>query len=225
MAQFCWESYHTALDTLENNARLEVIYQVCTPIVVLAHSIHTYSQQVAALAFRFCTRKLEFRRLCETPRLHLANVAKYANQPSQTGRILSTLPRTSCMRIVVSTAEPVVFRNISRGRSSIGAIMYALLLSIPIITAVMAVAIFRWSFYGIFHNEYGVKPKENHTHYFPILGGNTDKEDATPVTGGFFHHDRKGGEIIGWPEDPHKRRKVLIATLEYEIIDWKLKVK
>ena len=103
--------------------------------------------------------------------------------------------------------------------------MYALLLSIPIITAVMAVAIFRWSFYGIFHNEYGVKPKESHAHYFPILGGNKDKEGATPVTGGFFGHERKGGEIIGWPEDPHKRRKVLIATLEYEIIDWKLKVK
>ena len=32
-------------------------------------------------------------------------------------------------------------------------------------------------------------------------------------------------EIISWPEDKKKRRKVLIATLEYEIIDWKLKVK
>jgi alpha-1,3-glucan synthase len=112
-----------------------------------------------------------------------------------------------------------------RGRSSIGAIMYALLLSIPIITACLAVAIFRWSFYGIFHNEYGVKPKESHAHYFPIIGGNKDKEGATPVTGGFFHHDKKNGEIIGWPEETNKRRKVLIATLEYEIIDWKLKVK
>jgi len=32
-------------------------------------------------------------------------------------------------------------------------------------------------------------------------------------------------QIIGWPEDMNKRRKVLIATLEYEIVDWKLKIK
>ncbi|GAB1522076.1 eukaryotic translation initiation factor 3 subunit A [Rhizoctonia solani] len=64
--KFLWESYRTALETLKNNARLEAIYQ-----------------QIAAQAFRFClkhTRKVEFRRLCETLRLHLANVAKYVNQ-------------------------------------------------------------------------------------------------------------------------------------------------
>lgn len=27
--KFLWESYRTALETLKNNARLEVIYQVC----------------------------------------------------------------------------------------------------------------------------------------------------------------------------------------------------
>ncbi|CAE6352828.1 unnamed protein product [Rhizoctonia solani] len=65
--KFLWESYRTALETLKNNARLEGIYQ-----------------QIAAQAFKFClkhTRKVEFRRLCETLRLHLANVAKYVNQP------------------------------------------------------------------------------------------------------------------------------------------------
>ncbi|KIJ45509.1 hypothetical protein M422DRAFT_29646 [Sphaerobolus stellatus SS14] len=65
--KFLWESYRTALETLKNNARLEVIYQ-----------------QVAQQAFKFClkhVRKVEFRRLCETLRLHLANVAKYAHQP------------------------------------------------------------------------------------------------------------------------------------------------
>ncbi|KAI0791302.1 hypothetical protein C8Q75DRAFT_732405 [Abortiporus biennis] len=64
--KFLWESYRTALETLKNNARLEVIYQ-----------------QVAQQAFKFCLkhqRKVEFRRLCETLRLHLANVAKYAHQ-------------------------------------------------------------------------------------------------------------------------------------------------
>ena len=104
--------------------------------------------------------------------------------------------------------------------------MYALLLSIPIITATLAVLIFRWSFYGIKHNQYGVKPKENHS-YFPILGGGKDKDgSSTPMTEKLFHLGKSHPhDIIGWPEDPNKRRKVLIATLEYEIIDWKLKVK
>ncbi|KAI5121744.1 hypothetical protein M0805_009033 [Coniferiporia weirii] len=65
--KFLWESYRTALETLKNNARLEGIYQ-----------------QIAQQAFKFCLkhqRKVEFRRLCETLRLHLANVAKYAHQP------------------------------------------------------------------------------------------------------------------------------------------------
>ncbi|KAF8556680.1 hypothetical protein OG21DRAFT_1475900 [Imleria badia] len=64
--KFLWESYRTSLETLKNNARLEAIYQ-----------------QVAQQAFRFCLkhqRKVEFRRLCETLRLHLSNVAKYAHQ-------------------------------------------------------------------------------------------------------------------------------------------------
>lgn len=65
--KFLWESYRTSLETLKNNARLETIYQ-----------------QIAQQAFKFCLkhqRKVEFRRLCETLRLHLANVAKYSNQP------------------------------------------------------------------------------------------------------------------------------------------------
>ncbi|PPQ71387.1 hypothetical protein CVT24_012218 [Panaeolus cyanescens] len=64
--KFLWESYRTSLETLKNNARLESIYQ-----------------QIAQQAFKFCLkhqRKVEFRRLCETLRLHLANVAKYAHQ-------------------------------------------------------------------------------------------------------------------------------------------------
>ncbi|KAF5341520.1 hypothetical protein D9758_012562 [Tetrapyrgos nigripes] len=65
--KFLWESYRTSLETLKNNARLEAIYQ-----------------NIAQQAFKFCLkhqRKVEFRRLCETLRLHLSNVAKYSHQP------------------------------------------------------------------------------------------------------------------------------------------------
>ncbi len=116
-----------------------------------------------------------------------------------------------------------------RGQASVGAIMYALLLSIPLITGTLAVALFMWTFYGVKYNQFGVKAKSQHSKYLPIFGafGNkstTDLKDATPFAEKFFGH-KQNTDIIGWPEDKTKRRKVLIATLEYEIIDWKLKVK
>lgn len=115
---------------------------------------------------------------------------------------------------------------VPRGQASVGAIMYSLLLSIPLITGVLAVLIFMWTFYGIKYNQYGVKTK-NHSNYFPILGSlgsssksTTDLKDSMPIIGG-----HKQQQVIGWPEDRNKRRKVLISTLEYEVMDWKLKVK
>lgn len=112
------------------------------------------------------------------------------------------------------------------GREGVGATMYALLVSIPLITGTLAVLIFMWSFYGIKYNQYGVKAKTN---YFPIFGGgkSSDSKDGVVMTEkkNIFGHSKHHGDIIGWPEDKNKRRKVLIATLEYEIIDWKLKVK
>lgn len=82
--KFLWESYRTALETLKNNARLEIIYQArCIPLLLLSSYLRPL-QQIAQQAFKFCLkhqRKVEFRRLCETLRLHLTNVAKYASQP------------------------------------------------------------------------------------------------------------------------------------------------
>ncbi|OCH94959.1 glycoside hydrolase family 13 and glycosyltransferase family 5 domain-containing protein [Obba rivulosa] len=117
-----------------------------------------------------------------------------------------------------------------RGESAVGAITYALLLSIPLITGTLAVVIFMWSFYGIKYNQWGMKPTKDHSNYFPILGhfGNkssTNLKESTPMSEKVFGHHHKHTDVIGWPEDKNKRRTVLIATLEYEIIDWKLKVK
>ncbi|KIJ68914.1 glycosyltransferase family 5 protein [Hydnomerulius pinastri MD-312] len=117
-----------------------------------------------------------------------------------------------------------------RGQASVGAIMYALLLAIPVITGTLAVVVFMWSFYGIRHNRYGVKTSKGASKYIPILGslGNkstTELKESAPMSEKIFGHHKPTGEIIGWPEDKNKRRKVLISTLEYEIIDWKLKVK
>lgn len=116
-----------------------------------------------------------------------------------------------------------------RGQETIAEIMYALLLSIPIITGTLAVFVFMWSFYGIRYNQWGLKPtKPSHSNYLPIFGvfGNKSKADLNDAS---VNEKADGlkytGEMIGWPEDKNKRRCVLIATLEYEIIDWKLKVK
>ena len=142
------------------------------------------------------------------------------------------------------------------GHSGVGATMFFLLLFIPLLTAVLAVVIFRWQFYGIRHNKWGAKPTlptNRSTIYLPIIFGKSSTSLNSPSTPGtglpqaehlsltpvatptvstpnpiekiFGSSTKTVGETIGWPEDQEKRRKVLIATLEYEIIDWKIKVK
>ena len=113
------------------------------------------------------------------------------------------------------------------GHENVTTIAFALLVSIPVITAFAAAAIFRYSFYSIKVNKWGMKPSKD-TSYLPIVGGHNQREKAMDEKGAVIMSDKPSkpsDKMIGWPEDPSKRRKVLIATLEYEILDWKLKVK
>ncbi|KAG1797120.1 uncharacterized protein HD556DRAFT_1535307 [Suillus plorans] len=115
------------------------------------------------------------------------------------------------------------------GHAFVSATMYGLLCSLSLITGVLAVVIFVYSFYGIRHNLYGVQTNSGASKYSPIIGllnksAADFKESVTPIAEKIFGH-KPNAEIVGWLEDKNKRRRVLIATLEYEIIDWKLKVK
>lgn len=106
-----------------------------------------------------------------------------------------------------------------RGHSAIGATMYALLLLIPLVTAIAAIVVFRLAFYGIKHNKFGSKVAA------PIVALPKFFRKAKSDLSIPQDKIRPEGAIIGWPEDINKRRTVLIATLEYEIIDWQVKVK
>ncbi|KAG5220455.1 glycosyltransferase family protein [Salix suchowensis] len=55
-----------------------------------------------------------------------------------------------------------------RGQASVGAIMYALLLSTPLFTGTLAVVLFMWTFYGVKYNQFGVKAKSQHSNYLPF---------------------------------------------------------
>ncbi|KAG2054560.1 hypothetical protein BDR06DRAFT_971533 [Suillus hirtellus] len=79
------------------------------------------------------------------------------------------------------------------------------------------------------HNLYGIQTNLGASKYFPIIGllnkvATDFKESVTPIVEKIFGH-KPNVKIVKWPKDKNKWYKVLIMMLEYEIIDWKLKVK
>ncbi|CED84111.1 alpha--glucan synthase [Phaffia rhodozyma] len=95
-----------------------------------------------------------------------------------------------------------------RGHAWVSLIIWILVCTIPPLTAVITAVSFRKRFYAIKINKYGVAVSK-------IQDDNNEKAGRLAP----------GQKIIGWPEDPNKKRKMIIATLEYEILDWKIKVK
>ena len=106
--------------------------------------------------------------------------------------------------------------------------MYILMALIPSLTGTAAVLLFRKSFYGVKHNYVGVAEKKTFLGaVIPIfakmstglLGSLKAKKDVE-VKPAYSTDDALAGDV-GSPN----RRKVLIATMEYEIEDWNIKVK
>ena len=85
MAQvFVGELPHIWLETLKNNAWLEVIYQVRHALMQTTDRTQIDPFHSKSRTFKFCLKhqcKVEFRRLCKTHCLHLPNAAKYSCQP------------------------------------------------------------------------------------------------------------------------------------------------
>ncbi|BFZ58455.1 Cell wall alpha-1,3-glucan synthase ags1 [Savitreella phatthalungensis] len=116
---------------------------------------------------------------------------------------------------------------IPKGSWIVSILTYILCLLIPPLTAVLAVMIFKGSFYAVKFNQEGRKAKS----FIPLVpfgkksaGGYDDKSGfmndpaiSTPAIGAF---DATGLGMLG-----DKRRCVLIATLEYNIEDWNIKIK
>lgn len=105
-------------------------------------------------------------------------------------------------------------------------ILYVLLWIIPVLTAAFGVWLFMQSFYQIKFNEIGISEK---TGMIPAVFKRpfkklADEEDSPGILTKFSRKPKflqPSGALI----DQQKRRTVLIATMEYDIEDWAIKIK
>lgn len=114
------------------------------------------------------------------------------------------------------------------GNESVGIMLFFLFAIIPLSTAIFACWVFRKAFYSIKFNQYGFQEKGS----FAVLS----KLPFIQSSRVYLKQQNEKGELSKsvqpesqmesrWPHNPAVRRKILIATLEYDIPDWKLQVK
>ncbi|CAI7610059.1 unnamed protein product [Penicillium glandicola] len=115
------------------------------------------------------------------------------------------------------------------GRQSTQIVMFVLFWIIPFLTAVACVYIFMKSFYKVKFNQVGVSEKEG---FIPLAiwkkiksraGGNSSSNPLMRLANksGFMQSTTALGGALA----AGKRRMVLIATMEYDIEDWAIKIK
>jgi len=156
--------------------------------------------------------------------------------------ILDRLPPSSLSKLNVSVAGPppspylayqlvlddgtLRYRLNPVGDRQLQVILFLLLAFLPLITAAGAVWIYMRGFYGVKFNEIGISEKPN---YFSILIGkktsvgssssvSVDEDNLTDLT-----PPTSPNGLTVFPTE--KRRTVLIATMEYDIEDWAIKIK
>ncbi len=113
-------------------------------------------------------------------------------------------------------------------------ILYVLLWIIPLLTAIISCWLYVQSFYKIKFNEIGVAAKAGwipavFTRKFRRL---SDEEEGNNEKSGFFSAIKQKSDkllhrshILEAAKNDGSRRTVLIATMEYDIEDWAIKIK
>nr|KAK5444405.1 hypothetical protein LTR18_004109 [Exophiala xenobiotica] len=118
------------------------------------------------------------------------------------------------------------FRLIPAGSRLSQIILFALLWVIPVMTGVVSIWTYMGAFYGVKFNKIGVFQRKNILPFF------RRKFEKIPSTDDEHRKDHKmkqlflrhKSSIIPMSSSP-KRRTVLIATMEYDIEDWAVKIK
>ncbi|KAH0846408.1 hypothetical protein AYO21_07155 [Fonsecaea monophora] len=157
--------------------------------------------------------------------------------------VLDRLPPSSLAAVVLNITQPppkphlgwrvviddgsLHFKLVPSGNMWTQLILYVLLWTVPIITAAFGVWSFMQSFYQIKFNEVGISEKSG---LIPAVFKRQFKklvDEEAPPSGILAKFSRKpkflqpSDTVI----DQQKRRIVLIATMEYDIEDWGIKIK
>ncbi|CAH7686420.1 hypothetical protein BY996DRAFT_4584668 [Phakopsora pachyrhizi] len=118
------------------------------------------------------------------------------------------------------------------GHQRIVLALFMLLMLIPPGSALLACWLFKKVFYGVRFNKYGVSPPKKSSllpSWYPFrktrVLSKTGAERVLTVDLTTVEKKTPSESPGRWPDDITARRKVLIATLEYEIPEWDLKVK
>ncbi|KAK5655969.1 hypothetical protein OQA88_5107 [Cercophora sp. LCS_1] len=108
------------------------------------------------------------------------------------------------------------FTKVPQGNMWVQIIMFILLATLPVVGGLLAVWIFMGSFYKVKVNKIGFKPRGRS----PLR--DLHKRLSSVSFENFRHKDADATEL---GVVPGKRRKVIIATMEYNIDDWDIKIK
>jgi len=146
--------------------------------------------------------------------------------------VLDRMPPSSLALNVLNASEPppmpalsyklifddttLTFTKEPQGNMWVQIVLFILLATLPVAGGLLAVWIFMGSFYKIKINKVGFKKTRGRSPFRNV--GNR----LSSTFENFRHKDEEGTELGALAS---KRRKVIIATMEYNIDDWNIKIK